>query len=169
MRGLDALRLIGGLIVVLLLLAALTTFLFAALIVGGIVVSIAIVHLVYLPRLSSRLGLSRRTLGLILLPPVAGLGWLIAGEPIGLLWGALFWTATVAMPPLVARYALGRLGARVGWHVQRAPWSPPEARPTLRGVACARCGQYSFDGSSRTCAACGAALPAPGETTSGAD
>jgi hypothetical protein len=73
-------------------------------IVAGIIVAIALLNLVFLPRLASRIGLSTQVLVLVLLPPSVALGWLAAGNSLsGGLVGFFVWLGAVALP----RFALG--------------------------------------------------------------
>ena len=65
-------------------------------------------NLVLLPRLAQRLRVPGLVLELILLPLVAGPGWLIGG-PTGAGLGALAWLAGIGLPRLIGR----RLRARM--------------------------------------------------------
>ena len=74
----------------------------------GVVGAILWLNLVLLPRLARRLHVPGLVLELILLPLVAGPGWLIGG-PTGAGLGGLAWLAGIGLPRLVGR----RLRARM--------------------------------------------------------
>jgi hypothetical protein len=103
-------RLAGWVIIAALALAlfALLVFLLAA---AAVVLSFAlflaalgamsVVYLVYVPRLSRRLGLSPLALSALLLILSAGVGWLVLGRQTGALWGALVWLCAYAVPGML--------------------------------------------------------------------
>jgi hypothetical protein len=99
-----AVALLIALIVLAMLIALAVWVAIAVAVVGAILW----LNLVVLPRLAVRLHVPGLALELILLPLVAGPGWLIGG-PAGAGLGALAWLAGIGLPRLVGR----RLRARM--------------------------------------------------------
>lgn len=110
-------------------------------------VGLGLLHLVYLPRVAGWLRVSVWVVVGLLLPVLAGLGWWVAGEPVGALWGVGAWAIGFGLP----RVALGRLASRVRVAAARAG----AGGVTLVGTACPRCGLVRYDG--EACERCGAA------------
>jgi hypothetical protein len=127
---------------------------------AALLVGLAALHLVYLPRLAGWVGVAPSQLALGLLPLVALGGWAAAGEAVGLLWGAAAWAALVAAP----RLALARAGRRLGrwpagWTVQVRSAAPRPRAPgeVIEAVACPRCGRFRIAG--EPCPTCDAERP----------
>ena len=99
-----AAALILGLVLLALLIAVALWVAIGLLVVGAILW----LNLVLLPRLAGRLHVPGLVLELILLPLVAGPGWLIGGLT-GAALGATAWLAGIAIPRLIGR----RLRARI--------------------------------------------------------
>lgn len=150
----------------LVLLALLGVVLFWAAVGVAAALAVAVLNVVYLPRLARRLGAPALVLGLALLPLLAALGWW-AGGGVGAALGAAAWLVLVGLPRLAAAYVargLRQAGAG-GLRVVRVGAAPPGpfaaatgARP---GVACLGCGLVSFPQPHErlVCPACGAPLP----------
>ncbi len=127
-------------------------------IVGAILLAIVLLHVLFLPRLARRVGFSTQVLTLLLLPPLAGLGWLIARNPLGGLAGLAVWFGAFALP----RFALASSGNRTTWKVEfrvGEPKKPPGGSEVVAGMACQRCGMLLHpppNGGTLKCPRCGA-------------
>ena len=127
-------------------------------IVAAAVLAIALLHLVFLPRLARRVRLSTQGLILLLLPLMAAAGWLVARQPLGSLLGLLLWLVAFALPRLV----LTPSGNRASWKVEfrfGETGKTPNGPAALAGSTCQRCGMTLrplSNGGTLTCPRCGA-------------
>jgi hypothetical protein len=115
---------------ILVILAAIVAALTGLVVIAAIGVALAILNLVYLPRLATRLRISALWLALALIPVLLGAG-LLAGGVSGAAWGAAIWLAAIGLPRAVG-HDLGRR-ARRRFGSTRATYYDAEFRtPTTR-------------------------------------
>src|SRR6266699_4660388 len=93
-----------GIGVLALVLAALTGLLLALV----VVVALAVLNLIYLPRAAARLRLTPGWLAVILIPCVILAGTVVDGVP-GAAWGAGVWLVAIGLPRVIAN----ELGQRI--------------------------------------------------------
>jgi hypothetical protein len=87
-------------------------------IIAAVIVAIALLNLVFLPRLASRIRLSTTILVLLLLPLFVALGWLVARNSLGgALAGFVVWLGAFALPRLAFRSARTRASAKIEFHI----------------------------------------------------
>jgi hypothetical protein len=143
---------LAGLIFVVLVIALL----WLALAIGAFALVLWL-HVVALPRLSTRLHVPQLVLEVLLLFGLLGGGWLI-GEATGAAIGGVVWVLGVGLPRLVGPRVRRQLQV-VRLQVSPAPTAPaPGGGAALQGIACPRCNLVSFD--TANCPACGTSLDA---------
>jgi hypothetical protein len=113
--------------VLITIVAALT----GLLLIVAVVVALAVLNLVYLPRAARRIGLRARWLALILLPLMLPVGFIATGYE-GVAWAAGIWIAAIGAPRLV--------GQQVGRSLRQSMTSRTAVyydvtRPTVRPAA----------------------------------
>jgi len=127
-------------------------------IVAALLLAIVLLHVLVLPRLAARVGLSTQVLILLLLPPLAGLGWLVARNPLGVAAGLAVWVGAFALP----RFAVASSGNRSTWkiefHFGEAKKAPAGPGGVPAGFTCQRCGMVvppPPNGGAAKCPRCG--------------
>jgi hypothetical protein len=100
-------------LVVLAVLAAIVAALTGLLLLVAVAIGLAIVNLVYLPRLAARLRLSTAWLAVVLMPLLIGIGLGVGGASGGA-WGAGLWLVGIGLPRVVGRHLAQRGRQRLG-------------------------------------------------------
>jgi hypothetical protein len=131
-------RALGLIVLGLLLLVVVGFVLFWVAVAVGVVVGLLLLHVVYLPRWSARLGVSRLGMTLLLLPPLVLVGLAVGGQRAALA-AVVIWLAGVAVPGLVGLYIETYLALRAEPHARRGPGVPR----MLEAVTCPKCGLAS--------------------------
>jgi hypothetical protein len=121
-----------------------------------VIVSLALLNFVYLPRVAAFMRVERTLIDVLLLVMLALGGWALWGVK-GAALGVLLWLGAVGLPRLLVR-RFGRV------HAVRTVWTPrvPQSSSPLVGVTCPHCGTVSFPAASTadaTCPHCSATLP----------
>ncbi|MCA1646260.1 MAG: hypothetical protein LC797_12660 [Chloroflexi bacterium] len=77
----------------------------------ALVVGLAVLNVVYLPRAAARLRLRPVWLALMLIPITILVGWVVGGVP-GAGWGAAIWVAAIGLPRVIGRDLVRRARRR---------------------------------------------------------
>jgi len=115
--------------VLIAIVAALT----GLLLIVALVVSVAVLNLVYLPKAARRLRIPARWLALTLLPVMVSIGFIATGYA-GAAWAAGLWIVAIGMPRVVGRQLTQRVRQRIGstttvYYDVTRPTMRPAARP----------------------------------------
>jgi hypothetical protein len=87
-------------------------------IIAAVIVAIALLNLVFLPRLAHRMRLSTQVLVVLFLPPAVALGWLLARNSLGgAVAGLVVWLAAIALPRLAFNSARTRASAKIEFRI----------------------------------------------------
>ncbi len=127
-------------------------------IAAAVILAIVLLHVLFLPRLATRVGLSTQVLTLLLLLPLAGLGWLVARHPLGALAGLAVWLGAFALPRLAIASSANRATWKIEFRVGEARKTPP-GPGVVAGFTCQRCGMILRpppNGGTVKCPRCGA-------------
>jgi 4-hydroxybenzoate polyprenyltransferase len=112
-----------GVGLLLVVFAALTGFL----LVLALVVGLAVLNIIYLPRAAARLHIRATWLALVLIPLLVLAGFVVGG-PEGAGWGAGMWLVAIGLPRAIGRDLVRRLQRRFQANVR---YLDVELRPVI--------------------------------------
>jgi 4-hydroxybenzoate polyprenyltransferase len=118
--------------VALAVLVAIVAALTGLLVIAAVAIGLAILNLVYLPRVAARLRVPATWLAVSLLPLIVAGGLLVSGVS-GAAWGAAIWVAAIGLPRVVGRDLTRRMTRRFnaarGRKTYEAEFRTPTGRP----------------------------------------
>jgi hypothetical protein len=113
--------------VLIAIVAALT----GLLLIVSVVVALAVLNLVYLPKAARRLGIRAAWLALILMPCMVLVGLALAGYA-GAAWAGGLWLAAIGGPWIIGRELFRRIRARIPSRAAYYDITRPTTRPAGR-------------------------------------